>query len=262
MAERTGEKQHAPTAHRRAEARRQGHVAKSQDLSSAVLLLVALVVLLLTGSVIATFFANFMSSQLGSQAWQGADSTTITGGIVDLGWQVSRLVLPLMAMIFIAAVLANLGQIGFLFNLDRIAPKWSRISPVEGLGRVVSLSGLARLAFGLFKILVILSIGLIAVYLRRETFLNLSNLSAAQIGLFLAETTVWAGLQIGIGLLVLALLEFGFQRWKYERDLMMTTEELREEIRNTEGDPELRARRRDMQRELAESNRKNPHQEK
>ena len=73
----------------------------------------------------------------------------------------------------------------------------------------------------------------------------------AQIALFMSQISLWTGVKIGVALLVLAILDYGFQRWKYERDLRMTPQEIREEMKNLEGNPQMIARRRQVQRQLA-----------
>jgi flagellar biosynthetic protein FlhB len=153
----------------------------------------------------------------------------------------------------IGAVVANLAQVGFLFLPERVAPELGRISPLAGLRRLFSLSSTARLGFGLLKILVIGAVAWIDLYAKRDVILGLGGASPIEIASFLLGVLLWTSLKIALALLVLAVLDYALVRWKFERDLKMTTQELREELKSIEGDPQLRRRRRRVARRLSEA---------
>jgi flagellar biosynthesis protein FlhB len=90
-----------------------------------------------------------------------------------------------------------------------------------------------------------------SLYHRREEILAVAGMDLAQIAAFIVDITLWTSLKIGIALAVLAALDYGYQRWKQEQDLRMTHQEVREEMRNLQGDPQVIARRRQVQRQLA-----------
>ena len=117
--------------------------------------------------------------------------------------------------------------------------------------RIFSLPGVMRLAFGLVKLVIVATVALVSLYNQRTAILGLSALSVGQIALFTAQVLIWTGVKIGVALLVLSILDYAFQRWKYERDLRMTPQEMREEMKNLEGNPQMIARRRQVQRQLA-----------
>ncbi len=114
-----------------------------------------------------------------------------------------------------------------------------------------SIQSVARLVFGLFKVLVVASVAYVSLYKEKEAVLGLAALSVGEITVYLVELLIWTTIKIGAALLILALLDYGFQRWKHEQDLKMTTQEVREEMRNLEGDPHIAARRKAVQRQLA-----------
>ncbi len=251
MPDQNGEKQHEPTQHRREEARRQGQVAKSQDLDSAILLLLALMVLLMTGQGICDFFGQYMTKQLGGKAWLTFDVGSMVSHWHALVGELASQLLPMLFLMFLGAILVNIMQIGFIWNPERIAPDISNLSFLKGFKRIFSLQGSMRFLFGLFKMAIVLSVALVSLYDKSDTLLALSSLPVGRIAVFLINTILWTALKIAIALLLLALLEFAFQRWKHEQDLRMTTEELKEEMKNNDGNPEMKARRRQVQRELA-----------
>lgn len=251
MPEQNGEKSQDATPHRRQEARKQGQVARSQDLASAVLLICGLLVLMTLGGGIIDFIGRYSQNQLGGAAWLNAD-----GDFACFVWSESvrtlgKCLLPVFGAMLLASIAVNLSQIGFVFVPDKLAPDISRLDPLKGFGRIFSLAGLMRLTFGLFKILVVMTVALASLYADRDAILGLTAMSLPQIAVFLFEVLLWTSLKIGAALLILAILDFAFQRWKHEQDLKMTSQEVREEMKNLEGDPQVRARRRQVQRQLA-----------
>ncbi len=105
--------------------------------------------------------------------------------------------------------------------------------------------------FGIFKIAVIAGVAYISLWSQREKILGLSGLGVPEIALFILQILLWTALKIAGALLLLALLDYGFQWWKHEQDLKMTPQEIREELKNLEGNPQIVARRRQVQRQLA-----------
>jgi len=250
MPEQHGDKSQEPTQHRRQRAREEGHVAKSQDLGSAVLLLVGMLCLLMSGSTLIEFLGRYTARQLGGRAWLLADLDFVT-----VEWNVTLLalakcLLPILGLMMLTAVAINLVQVGFLFLPSRVTPQVSRLSLIRGFGRLFSLANAARLAFGIFKILVIAAVAFVSLYSQRQTILNLTAFSTPEIAAYLLEILTWTTIKVGLALLVLALVDYGFQRWKHEQDLKMTPQEVREEMKNLEGDPQIIARRRVVQRQL------------
>jgi flagellar biosynthetic protein FlhB len=113
-----------------------------------------------------------------------------------------------------------------------------------------SITNAARLGFGLFKISVIAAVAFISLYAERDVILGLTAMAPIQVAGYLANIMLWTTIKVGVALLVLAILDYGFQRWKHEKDLRMTPQEVREEMKNLEGDPHITARRKVVQRQL------------
>jgi flagellar biosynthetic protein FlhB len=150
----------------------------------------------------------------------------------------------------VVGALTNLLQIGFLWVPDRLAPDAGRLNPWSGLSRIFSLAGGARLGFGLFKVALICVVTGACLWSRREEILGSSELDISDLGRFVFDVSLETVLWVGGSLLVLALFDYAFQRWKFEQDLRMTHQEVREEMKNLQGDPQTIARRRSIQRQL------------
>ena len=258
MPEQAGEKSQEATPHRREELRQQGHVARSQDFASALLLLLGLIALGLTAGRLIDFLGSLTRRQLGGQQWvaggQGwlaLDADSAVAQYNRLMTELAEAVLPLLAMVFVAGVVVNLMQVGFMFLPEKAAPDLSRIDPLQGLRRIFSLNNIMRLVFGILKIAVLAAVAGVCLYGQRHNILGMTGMSVPQIAASLCGLLFWTAVKMAIALVLLAMLDYGFQLWKYERDIRMTPQEIREELKNLEGNPQVIARRRHVQRQLA-----------
>ena len=174
MPEHDGDKTQDATPHRRQEARKQGQVAKSQDLGSAVLLLVGLLVLMMTGGGLIEYLGRYSADQLGGNAWLSADLDSFVRHFNDTLRELGKHLLPIFGLLLLGAIAVNLAQVGFLFLPDKLAPDITRLDPLKGLQRIFSLTSAMRLGFGLFKILVIGVVAAVSLYSQRERILGLT----------------------------------------------------------------------------------------
>lgn len=250
MPETTAEKSYDPTPRRRQDARKEGHVATSQDLASAVLLIVGVVLVMTAGRGMMETVAGMMHQALGGSAWLTVDSAFVVkhwkATVSQLAWDL----LPLLGTLMAAGVMVSLAQVGFLFVPQRVMPDISRIDPWKGLGRLFSLTSAMRLTFGLFKVAVICVVAYVSLHATWGTLLSMSQAEVPQIAGFMADTILSTCLHVGIALVVLAIFDYAYQRWKHESDLRMTHQEMRDELKNYQGDPQIVARRRAAQRQL------------
>lgn len=250
MAEHSGEKSFEATPHRRQEAREKGHVAFSQDLGSAVLLLAGVLLLMLLGGAVLTTCADLMRRQLGAVDELAASRESMLNQWLSVALNLGVVVLPILGLMMLGGVSTTVLQIGFLWVPDRVAPDISRLNPLAGLQRIFSLTGTLRLGFGLFKVIVVTVVAGAVVWQRWNDILGAALLETPQLGRFLIDISLSATFWVGLALFILALLDYGLQRWKFEQDLRMTHQEVREEMRNVQGDPAIVARRRAIQRQM------------
>jgi flagellar biosynthetic protein FlhB len=258
MAEHTGEKSQDPTPRRRQQAREAGQVAHSRDLSSAGLLLGSLVILMITGGALLNFLGAMVGGYLGGAPWL---ASVRSGTPVDANWVVSqwnnlatglaKVLLPVLGLILLLVIAVNVLQMGVWFRPRNLSPDFSRVNPLAGLARLVSKANAVRLAFGIFKIAIVAGVAWVGLYHQRHEIMALGGLDLPQIAGSTWNVCFWTCIRIGMALFVLAILDYGYQRWKHEQDLKMTPQEAREEMRNVQGDPQVTARRRGVQRQWA-----------
>jgi flagellar biosynthesis protein FlhB len=250
MPDYAGEKTLDPTPHRRQQARQEGHVAKSHDLASAAMLLAALGVLVMLGGGLAGFMVDYCRNQLGGQPWLNVDAAFVVGHWTATLWTLGRYLLPILGLLCLAGLAVNVLQIGFLFLPQRLAFDITRLNPVQGFQRIFSLTNLVQLGFGLFKLIAVLGVAGVVLYGEREAILGLTELAPAAIARQMAQIVFWTALKVAGALFVLAILDYAYQWWRHEQDLKMTPQELQEELRNLEGNPQVIARRKQVQRDL------------
>ncbi len=251
MAEEGGEKTQEATPHHRQQAQEEGRFVQSHDLNSATLLLTGLLAILFAGAGLLEFLGQLLVDQLGGKPWLRMDPQAFADHFSQLVSSLAPAILPLMITVLVVAVGLHLLQNGFVFLPEKVVPDFSRIDPLAGFARLFSLRSGARLLFGLLKMVVVLAVAGFALYKHRDTVLSLTGLAVPEIGAFTFEVCVWTGIKIAIALLVLAILDYAFQWWQHEKDLRMSPQEMREEMRNLHGDPQVIARRRAVQRQLA-----------
>lgn len=251
MPDQAGEKTQDATPRRREQAREQGQVAYSQDLGSAALLIVGVLLLQYWGSQIFETSGDFMRFQLESVGPLAIDRGDAIYESQRIIFNVGKVVLPVIGLLALAGVASSIFQTGFLFLPNKLMPDFSRLSPVNGLKRILSLSGVMKLSFGMFKVTVVAAVAGTVLYLRHEEVLAAAALPISELAPFLADVILKTALWVGIALFTLALFDFAYQKWKHEQDLKMTTQEVRDEMKNMQGDPQVIARRRAVQRQMA-----------
>jgi flagellar biosynthesis protein FlhB len=252
MAEGAGEKKHEATDYRRQRAREEGNVARSSDLGSAILLLVAVILLDNYGPPLGEAMLRLihdMEANVSTISTSPRDETT---RIVRQVSQISVSLIPLMAGLLLTSVVVHFAQVGPMWLPQKLAIDFSRVDPLQGFQRLVSITNATRLGFGLIKIGLVSGILLLGVWSRWQEILALGTAALPTVGAFVWTTMMELCRNVAIALVGLAIVDFAFQKWKYEQDLRMTDDELREEFKMTQGDPHTKSRRRKVQRELAQ----------
>ncbi|MEM9587241.1 MAG: flagellar biosynthesis protein FlhB [Planctomycetota bacterium] len=251
MADSGGDKKHSATEFKRRQAREKGQVAKSQDLTSAALLVTGVLLMKWLGGSAAGQMAAALAEALSQNHLGEFQTSDASQSLLRSSTRMAIAASPILLAMFIAAIVINVGQIGFLIVPDKLVPKLSNINPLSGAKRILSIQGLVKLGFGLFKVAIIGAVAYAAILSYQDDLLGMAAMSIANIAETMFNALMGISLWIVGALFILALLEYAFQRWKYEQDLMMTDQELRDELKNTEGDPQVAARRRQVHRQMA-----------
>ncbi len=244
MSEHLGEKTEQPTPRRLEEALKRGQIAHSAEVQTALVLLGGLAALVFTGQ---EMWNQLVGATVGS--FGHLHDTTITPGSLQ-GYAVTGalVVLKCAGPVVLATVLAGLlaGAIQNRFNTasEALTPDWKRINPVEGFKRLFSMRSAAPTAISIakFAVIIALTYGEVRSILNDPIFTT--SVGVARMAAFLAQTSIRIFVRVCLALLVIAAADYGYQWWRTQRDLMMTKEELKEELKNTEGNPQIKAARR------------------
>ncbi len=239
------------TPRRREVARKKGTVVRSTELNSTIALL-ALVVLFRFGA--ESIYQALHRAVAGRFAGLAAPLMTLEdvdvfalGVIIDI----ARVVAPIALTTLVVALAANLIQVGFLFTTSPITPKISNMNPVNGFKRLFSRRSLVDLLKSIMKIAVIGMVTYLTLRGRIEELVPLMGLSVWEIMKYIAGISYLVMLRVAMVLVVLAILDYFYQRWEYEDSLKMSKSEVRDEYKQMEGDPLIKSRIRRLQLEYA-----------
>jgi flagellar biosynthetic protein FlhB len=245
------EKTEQPTPKRLEDARGEGNVAYSQELSAALELLLGFSILL-------AMAPWFWKGCVHAMRWSLSDGlaseitttnlmrTLLTGHGSLLAWTG----VFVLAM-FVVAATAGLIQVGFHPTLKTLQPKWSKLSPITGLGRLFGMRGLVRLALNLAKLTVLIAIAYVVIAHRLPYDLPVNDELAGRLADDSAAM-LWLGIKLAVALLLIAAADWMYQRWQHTHDLMMTKQEVKEEMKQSEGNPEVKGKLRQVARQLAQ----------
>jgi flagellar biosynthetic protein FlhB len=244
----SGDKTEQPTPRRREEARREGQIARSTDLTAALSLLGGILLIRLFGpTMMDTFFE--LTHALGQPPALHARDCLVW--FKQVGVATMWLMLPFLGTLMVVSVVATAVQSGIVITWKKLALKPDRINPVEGAKRLFSVESLTRLVLGLFKVTLLGAISYWTITGRIREIIAVGAMHPGAIYVQATEMIFELALKLGLVLLILGLIDYFVQRWKLEKQLRMTKQEVRDELKRMEGDPLIKQRRRQMQQRLA-----------
>ncbi len=252
MAEDTGGDKSLPASQQKIQkSRMEGNIAKSQDLGSGIALATALVALVFFGPMSMEYLLDAGRYYIG----HAHELTVEQVGLQPLAMGVIRYlaycVLPLALMIMSVGLLVNLAQVGILLTGKPLVPKFSRLNPITGAQRFVSIRSLVELVKSLAKLTLVVAVVWFAMRDRVGEFVVL--MAMTPLGILSGVTglvySVWW--RIALVMIILGLFDFAYQRWQHLQDLRMTHQEVKMESRELEGDPQIKRKVRQLQRQMA-----------
>ena len=253
MAEQQGqEKTEAPTEKKRRESREEGQVAFSKELSSAALLAGIVLTLVVTSPFILDSLRELMAIIF--RQMESSDELSVNI-LYTLSGQIITTMLPaftpFLVVIVLVAIFASVLQVGVQITFKAIVPKFSKLSPLTGIKRLFSSQSLADFLKSMAKLIIVGFVGYLT-YMDKISELNGLSVSTPEAILKYNFTVVAevAG-KIVLALVAIAIFDYFYQRWHHEQQMMMTKQEVKEETKQTEGDPQLKARIRQIQREMS-----------
>lgn len=246
------DKTEKPTPRRRRKAREKGQVAKSNEVMAVVVLLTGLLTLYATAGYLYRHMTGLIRQVLGqAHTWDVNMDTIQTFGLRALEgffW----LVLPVLVLVFVMALLAGLAQVGFMWVPSLLKPKLEKLNPFKGLKRIASKRTLMELFKSVGKVVIVGYVAYATIIGRMEELSTLGHLSVIGILHFVCEVAFLVFLKAAAIMVVLAALDWAFNKWEYEKNLKMSKKELKDEWKQTEGDPLVKQRIRQTQMKMAQ----------
>ena len=252
MGEQSGDKTEDPTPHRLREAREKGQIAKSKEITTAFLLLVSFAFFKYMGEFMWRELSGSVSAIFQKIPSANEFSMAFAGSILLIGLRgMAFACLPILGVVFIASILAESLQTGFVMAVDPLSPKLERVNPLEGFKRMFSMQGLVEVIKSILKIVIVFYIAWFAIKDDLPMVIVMANSQPWDAMVLGGEIAYKVAMRVGIFYIAIALLDYLYRRWEYMRNLRMTKQEVKEEYKRLEGDPQIKQRMRDLQRQVA-----------
>jgi flagellar biosynthetic protein FlhB len=252
-----GERTEKATGHKRAEERKKGHVMKSTDVVTAAFIVITFMVLRFTVRLILIESQTLLSEWL-TKAGHGFNAD----GTIDGLQPFSIFIIELLETVIITAgitltttmlitVLATGIQTKFLFTTSQMKPKLSKFNPIKGMQKFFNPNAFFEQFKSLIKMTILVIIAFTEIRSRIPEFISLYDSDIRTALLVLGDTIFTIAMQIAVAFVVIAVIDFYWQRYRFEEDMKMTKQEVKEEYKNMEGDPQIKGKRKSIQQKMS-----------
>ena len=249
----TEEKTEAPSQKKRDDARKEGQVAFSKEVSAAALLGSFLLIFNFLGSMIIEVFGDAFRYAFINLSLSELTIPLLTELINGYMQDTVFIVIPFFVTAIVVGVMSSIVQVGFNLTGKPLMPKLEKLSPIKGLGRIFSKQAFSEFLKSLFKMGVIGYIGYYTFETSLEQIINLIDTDARDLMGNAGELISAFVFRLFLAFVILAIFDFMFQRWDLEQKLKMSKQDLKEEHKQAEGDPALKARIRQVQQEMSQA---------
>lgn len=249
----TGEKTEKATPKRKKESREKGQVFQSKEINSALILLFTFLALYLLGKYI---FQNlFLYTHQTFLYTVDTDAIFTVNGVYHVFLLMmgitAKLVMPILGVAFLIGLICSYMQVGFLFTTKTLMIKFDRLNPINGFKKIFSKRSLVEFLKSLLKICFVGYITFNYALNQAKHVINLLDMDIGSIIGFISRITVQVAFRAALALIFLAVLDFFYQKWEYENDLKMSKQEIKEEYKQIEGDPQIKSKIKEKQRQIS-----------
>ena len=245
------EKTEEATPKKKSEARKKGQVARSKDVGLAITMVTCTLVILLLSSMIVGNLKDTMIYFLQSGMLQDINEMSIKSIVITILLKAGLCILPVVIPIMIAGIVASLMQTGFLLTGEPLKPKFSKLNPISGFKNMFSKKSFVDLLKNLAVVTVIGFIGFLYVRDNYDKILQISNTYLPSLGGQVQDLVVGIFFQVSVVLVIIAAADYFVQFKFHQKDLRMTKQEIKEEYKQMEGDPQIKSKIKQKQREMA-----------
>ncbi len=248
----TGQEKTEPaTARRRQQARDDGQIPKSQELNTAVMLLTGVIAFYIFagdfyGAIVDAITYYF--ARINEPIIKPEDVGSFS---MEVGWRVINILAPFYILFFLVGVIVNLFQVGFVFVTKQLKPDLTKLNPITGLGKLFNMRSRVEFLKSIVKLIIILPLMIATVQAALPSMMGLMNTGLKDILIHIGYKALDVAIIALIFLIILAIIDYIYQRWQMEQDLKMTKDEVKQEQKDIQGDPQIRARIRSIQQDMA-----------
>lgn len=246
-----GEKTEKATPKKRQDSRKKGQVAKSQDINTAIVLLAVFAALLFGGKFFFESLLNIFSHTYQEYIGMSLTEDNLQMIFLDILEELVFILAPIMVVAMLAGVAANYLQFGFLFSTESIQPKLEKLDPIKGFKRIFSMRAIVELLKSILKISLVGIVTFSVLWLRKDEILILAQKSVGAGLATIANLTIQMGLIACALLIFLAALDYFYQKYDFEKNIRMSKQDIKDEYKNMEGDPLIKSKIKQRQREMA-----------
>ncbi len=246
------EKTEEPTAKRLEDARKKGQIARSKELGTTGVLVASAAAMLMFGDTLGRKLLEVMSSQFSLDRDDAFDPTKMFTVFGDMIMHIAAPLVGIFALILVAAFVSNSLLGGINFSWEAMAPKLSKMSPLKGFKRMFGPQAAVELIKSILKVAVVASVAILLInaFLLDILYLSLEDLPGNTYDA--SELLAWIFLGLCCSTIVISIVDVPFQKWNHNKQLKMTKQEIKDEYKSTEGNPEIKGRIRQTQREISQ----------
>ena len=245
------EKTEPASPKRRRDARKKGQVAHSREVPSVLILLGALGVFHFSGTWMMWQVTEFMRGFFQNMGDISLQINTARDLLAVAGGKSFLILLPILLTVFCIGLAANVMQVGFHLSGEAIQPKLSKLNPLKGLKKFVSLKSLSEVIKSILKIMIVGGTAFLVVDAEVGNIPSLLRTSVGDLLLFIGAVAEKIAFYTCLVLILVAIADYAYQKWQFEKELRMSKQEIKDEFKQQEGDPMVRARIRRIQTEMA-----------
>lgn len=245
------DKTEEPTEKKVRDSRAEGQVARSKELTTLVVMMMGSVGLLMFGGGVAQMLAEAMRENFSITREMLMDPMWMGRMLLKTGQTAMLVVLPFMIAMLVAAFVGPIMLGGWLFATKSLAPKFSRMNPLSGVKRMFSINSIVELLKAFAKFLVILAVALVVIKKDRNDLIAISHEPLEMAIIHSLQLVGWSTLWIVCGLILIAAVDVPVQLYQAHKKLLMTKQEVRDEHKNSEGNPQVKQRIRQLQHDMA-----------
>lgn len=239
------------TPRRRRRARREGQVAKSMELNAAAIICLGFASLYVLGPTLATKTGQLMTYVMTNAPYIAQSDKSFLSLFTEAGTRFFQIIFPVFIVMTVVAAGINIAQVGLELSPKVLGPRFDKINPLKGLKKLFSMRSLFMAVRDSIKLVIVGFVAYKVIESEFTGFFMYPDMTVGQMATALGSLTLSIALKIGVCILAIAIIDYIYQKYEYEKSIRMSKQEIKEELKDTEGSPQMKSRVRQIQREMA-----------